>query len=65
MAWKIHFNGQVFGPVNDADYDTIRSSIKLAGQKGDVAEFGTELNSVRHVGVWTNGAPISFEYLDE
>jgi hypothetical protein len=65
MPWKIHFNGQMFGPVSDADYDTIASSIRTAAQNGDVAVFGTELDGARIDGIWTTGAPISFEHVDE
>lgn len=65
MAWKIHFNGQTFGPVGDADYDFIVDRIKTAAANGDTAEFGTDLGGVRHVGIWTPGAPISFEHVRE
>ena len=65
MVYKIHFNGQVFGPVSDADAASIREGVIQAAQTQSVANFGCELNGTRMEGIWTTGAPISFEYIAE
>lgn len=65
MPWKIHFNGQVFGPVSDSDYENIRGGIKTAAQQGAAADFGSILDGVERNAIWTIGAPISFEHLAE
>lgn len=44
MAWKIHFNGQEFGPLSDADTENIKSSIVRAAQTGSIASFGFTLH---------------------
>lgn len=65
MAWKIHFNGQVLGCVNDSDYEAIRQGILTAAQNGDIAEFGAVTNGRTTHAIWTVGAPIHFEEFDE
>lgn len=65
MAWKIHFNGQEFGPLSDADTENIKQSIVRAAQNGDAASFGFVLNDTQIEGIWTTGAPITFEHLTE
>jgi hypothetical protein len=65
MAWKIHFNGQEFGPLSDADTENIKDSIVTAARDGEVVVFGSVLHDTQIDGIWTTGAPISFEHLTE
>lgn len=65
MTWKIHYNGQVFGPVSDEEAEATRSYVRRAWEARDIAEFTTIVGGVRLVGLWTPGAPISFEQIDE
>jgi len=65
MAWRIFFGGRDMGAVNDETKDQLLSSLRRAAQNSDVAEFGTTVGDVTKIGLWTVGAPITFEQFDE
>jgi hypothetical protein len=68
MAWNIHFNGQIFGPMSEEESKTIREQVSAVARGESPLRF-VEIESVQGgrtlEGLWTIGAPISWEYVRE
>lgn len=71
MSWMIHFNGQDFGPMSDADYNELRVRMNRVAASGggyvgwperSVGEIPSSGVAVSEF-LWTPGAPISFTHV--
>lgn len=70
MSWKVHFNGEDYGPIPDEEYEKLLKLLVDASEGVDgVHHVGYQLKSVdtvsgKRVGFfWTPGAPISFTHV--
>ncbi|MFT8592807.1 MAG: hypothetical protein ABF747_04255 [Bifidobacterium sp.] len=63
MAWNVYYNGDVFGPITEAKYKTLRKEMSQAVRDVACVEFGSTNGDIVKTAIWTIGAPISFEHI--